>query len=329
MNCPYCGTEIAKGQVFCPKCGNRVVDHEITNTYEMSDTRDLELFIGPNVGKIMARRFSWASFFLGVYYYLYRKMYLLSLIFISIQLGSIYAFYKFGFYDFDYASGELPSNYMIFVLGALFVFVLQLLIAAKFNDIYINYASGRVHKIKEKGKNLTKYEMEEKIKCSGGVNLLIPVLFLLITNVFSFYLNGLANKIVDNISNNSYNIVTVTGGREYIELNEDKSFMWYKDVSNKDDNFYIGKYSISVGKRAAEKAKQHKVKIDNIIDINNFYFVKFEYNRIKTDGITSTVNATSYYYGVYKENTNSIDLNNVEELKYLHLEKIDKDQESS
>lgn len=328
MNCPYCGTKISDNQVFCPKCGNRVVNHEITNTYEISDTKELEMYIGQNVGKIMSRKFSWPSFFLGVYYYLYRKMYLLSLLFMIVQVGITYAFYKLDLYSFNYATGELKDNYIYFVVSIFVYFIIQLIIAFKFNDLYINYANTKINKIKNKGTKLTKYEIEEKIKYSGGVNLLLPVLFILLINLFSFYLQKDSNKIIDKVSNNEYNLTTISS-KGYIDLNEDNSFIWYKDKNSKNDNYYVGTYKVIVGKRAIKQAEKYKITTDSIADINNFYFIKFKYDRVKKDGITTTVTNTNYYYGVYKEDYHYIDLNNISGLDYIHLEKINKDQENS
>ena len=36
MNCPYCGENVTVNQAFCPKCGNRLIDHVITTDYQIS-----------------------------------------------------------------------------------------------------------------------------------------------------------------------------------------------------------------------------------------------------------------------------------------------------
>ena len=87
MNCPYCGENVTVNQAFCPKCGNRLIDHVITTDYQISDNSELLMYIDKNANKIMKRTFSIPSFFLGMYYYLYRKMYLLGLLFLLIAIG--------------------------------------------------------------------------------------------------------------------------------------------------------------------------------------------------------------------------------------------------
>ena len=58
MNCPYCGENVTVNQVFCPKCGNRLIDHVITTDYQISDNSELLMYIDKNANKIMKRTFS-------------------------------------------------------------------------------------------------------------------------------------------------------------------------------------------------------------------------------------------------------------------------------
>ena len=91
MNCPYCGEKTDNSE-FCHKCGNRLITHTITTDYELSDTKELETYIDKNSSKILSRRFSFPSFFLGSLYYLYRKMYLRLQIIYIINILSIFYF---------------------------------------------------------------------------------------------------------------------------------------------------------------------------------------------------------------------------------------------
>lgn len=313
MNCPYCGTALDNNQVFCPKCGNRVVDHVITNTYEISSTKELETFIGPNCSRILRRGISIPSFFLGVYYFLYRKMYLLSIIFIILQLGICYGFYYFDLYDIS----KLTNNYIYVIFIMLLFIMINFIVAIKFNSMYIDFANKKINKIKNKNTTLTKYEIENKIKDRGGVNLLLPVLFILLFSISNFYINNSLNKTVDLISNNKYDVVVLNGVNEYLELNEDKSFIWYKNKNNISSNYSVGTYEVLNGKKAKEEITKYR--INNNIDLTNFYLVKFKFDRTNKDGIVENDNRLLIYYGIY--NDSYIDLNGVNG-EYISLKKV-------
>ena len=93
MNCPYCGELINNNETFCPKCGNRLINHSITSNIEISDTKELDTFIDKNISKLKSKSFSLPSFFLGSLYYLYRKMYILSILILSLFIAYYFSFY--------------------------------------------------------------------------------------------------------------------------------------------------------------------------------------------------------------------------------------------
>lgn len=312
MNCPYC-KEKANNSEFCPKCGNRLINHTITTNYELSDTKELETFIDKNSSKILSRRFSIPSFFLGSLYYLYRKMYLLAILFIALSFA-----YSMGIY-------YIPEDYKLYIslIYLVFSILMNIGIALKFNSIYINYANKKINKIKNKYKDKSRFEVMERIKYSGSTNLLAPALAVLLIGCINTFIIYKQNNVVDNLSNANYKVAE--GYRETdaeIYLNEDNSFIWYSNKNNKEDNFYVGKYQVYVGRNAINEAKRYKISTDNIQDKNNYYILKLNINRQSVNGEISNTNTVLVYYGLYDDNYHSIDLNRVGARDYFRLVKI-------
>lgn len=314
MNCPYCGMKVSENQIFCPKCGNRLINHTITNDYEISDTKELELFIGRNYKKIFSRKFSFPTLFLGILYCLYRKMYLLALLFIGITI------------PFDVAIFVVGQEYTtIFIIFYLVIYlVLNLLISIKFNSLYINYANTKISKIKNKNPNLSNFEISEKIKCSGGTNLLIPVIYITLIMIASFLLfNYQFKNINDQLSNNKFLVSSsLQDTNASLYLNDDNSFIWYMDEFDKNDNYYVGAYEVFNGTRAINKSKDLNIDTDRINDRNNYYLLILTVERVASNNNVETNSAKLIYYGLYDESNDSIDLNNINGKDYFKLTKV-------
>lgn len=313
MNCPYCGELINNNETFCPKCGNRLINHSITSNIEISDTKELDTFIDKNIGKLKSKRISLPSFFLGSLYYLYRKMYLLGILILSLSIA-----YSVGIY-------YVPDDYKLYVsiIYLVFSILINLVIAIKFNSIYIARANKKISKIKNKYKNSTRFEVMERIKYAGSTNLLAPILAIMIVAGITYLINFKMNNVEDKLSNHEYSVLD--GYREtsaIISLNEDKSFIWYSNKNDKSDNFYVGKYTVYVGNNAIREAKRYKLYTDRISDKNNYYILKLNINRQSINGELSNTNTTLVYYGLYDNNLNSIDLMRVGNGDYFRLVKI-------
>ena len=314
MNCPYCG-ELINNETFCPKCGNRLINHSITSNIEISDTKELDTFIDKNINKIKSKRISLPSFFLGSLYYLYRKMYLLAILILSVSIA-----YSISIYF-------IPDDYKLYVsiIYLVFSILINIIIAIKFNSIYITHANKKISKINNKYKNYTRFEVMEKIKYCGSTNLLSPILAIIIVIVSTYFVNFKMNNIEDKLSNNEYSVLD--GYREtdaMISLNEDKSFIWYSNKNDKNDNFYVGKYTVYVGNNAIREARRYKLYTDRINNKNNYYILKLNITRKSINGKLSNTNTTFVYYGLYDNNLKSIDLMRVGNGDYFRLVKVKK-----
>ena len=264
MNCPYCGELINNNETFCPKCGNRLINHSITSNIEISDTKELDTFIDKNISKLKSKSFSLPSFFLGSLYYLYRKMYILAILILSLSMA-----YSIGIYF-------ILDDYKLYVslIYLVFSILINIVIAIKFNSLYITHANKKISKIKNKYKNSTRFEVMERIKYAGSTNLLAPILALIIVTGITYFINFKMNNVEDKLSNNEYSVAD--GYREtsaIISLNEDKSFIWYSNKNEKSDNFYVGKYTVYVGNNAIREAKRYDLKGRNEIGaLRKYYF---------------------------------------------------------
>ena len=313
MNCPYCGELINNNETFCPKCGNRLTSYTITSNIELSDTKEIDAYIDKNINKLKSNRISLPSFFLGSLYYLYRKMYLLAILVLSLSIA-----YSVGIY-------YIPDDYKLYVslIYLVFSIIINIVIAIKFNSLYITHANKKISKIKNKYKNSTRFEVMEKIKYAGSTNLLAPILALIIVTGITYLINFKMNNVEDKLSNNEYSVAD--GYREtsaIISLNEDKSFIWYSNKNDKSDNFYVGKYTVYVGNNAIREAKRYKLYTDRINDKNNYYILKLNITRQSINGKLSNANTLLIYYGLYDSNLNSIDLTQVGNGDYFKLVKV-------
>ncbi len=308
MNCPYCGTSIQENQIFCPKCGNRIINHIITENYELSDTRELELYIDKNYKKISNKVFSFPTFFLSVFYFFYRKMYLLAFFFAILNISICFF---------------AIINYKIALILLVGTYLLSFIIAIKFNSIYINFANHKINKIKKKHFQLSNYEIDEKIKDAGGTNLLSPVLFLTILLFFNFFsVKYFKFNQIDLLSNNDYLVSSNINTNALMKLNLDKSFIWYKDKDNKSDNYYVGTYNLYNNKLAIKKSTEFNINTNNIKNNKNYYIIEFNINRTVLNGVSNISNDKIIYYGIYDTTNDSIDLNNVNGQDYFRLIKI-------
>ena len=310
MNCPYCGEKVDSNKEFCLKCGNRLINHNITTNYEVSDTKEIETFIDKNVHKIKPNRISLPSFFFGSLYYLYRKMYVLGILLILLSLS------------FTISFNYIPDDYKIYVGCAysLFCFVINIVLLIKFNSIYINHANRKISKIKNKYKNESRFEIMERIKYAGSTNLLAPaVAYLIVFGIFLF-INFKMNNYKDNLSNATYSVAD--GFRQtdaIVSLNEDGSFIWYSNKNDKEDNFYVGNYIVYVGDNAFKEAKNYKLQVDRIRDKNNYYILKLHVNRESNNGNLTDTDKMLVYYGIYDNTNNTIDLVRVGNKDYFRL----------
>lgn len=155
----------------------KTIDSVISNlnndnkeAFVISDESLLRAFIGSNYETITNKSFNFSAFFFSTFYFLYRKMYLIGIILLTI-MTIILSFIK---------------DYSIIFIITLFI---GLVSGFMFNKLYVNYSKNKINKIKIKNQN----EMIKKscIK-KGGTSIVIAIILLII---YSLILTLILSKI--------------------------------------------------------------------------------------------------------------------------------------
>ncbi len=170
MYCNKCGKKLKENANFCNNCGspveNKVDDkYDYNKTSSINDEDLIKAYVGNNYYSIKNTKFSIPTFFLGTYYFLYRKMWLQVLLVILISIASLVISIVTEMWYISFAT----SLYMIFI-------------SIKFSDIYLDTVRKRVEKIKMNNPDKTSKELLDICKSKGGVSVLavvITVIFIL------------------------------------------------------------------------------------------------------------------------------------------------------
>ncbi|MGL4912281.1 MAG: DUF2628 domain-containing protein [Romboutsia sp.] len=171
--CTQCGTLNKKGGNFCIKCGSIMKSKSTSNnyvketnngynkqTYDNYDKKEVESFVFKNTEYYMPKfeqmkstgqqiSWNWISFLIPSYWALYRKMYLVGLILLGINI--------------------------ILPVGPIITLSLNIVISVGFgmygNSLYLTYIQRKLDTFKYLDKNMK----DIAISKNGGVNLILPV----------------------------------------------------------------------------------------------------------------------------------------------------------
>jgi len=126
--------------------------------YNMSDEQLIDAYMGPEASKFRNNKFNVGAFFFGMYYFVFRKMYIETAVIILINIAL--AIVKL-------APGGL-------VLGVIYGFIA--------NSLYCNHAARAVQKIKAEAPSASMQHLTEICSSKGGTSLMgFLVLFFLTT----------------------------------------------------------------------------------------------------------------------------------------------------
>lgn len=170
MYCSRCGKKVEQEDFYCGNCGNTIktnesfayqnnlnIEKNITNTNQIEDYL-IDAYIGKNQEKLKEENFSINTFFLGIYYILYRKMWLLAVLYIVvIIISSIF----------------LPTFYNAIN------FAVGIIISFKFKKMYIKQVREKVEIIKKENSFKSNEELIEICRKKGGTSILAPILYIL------------------------------------------------------------------------------------------------------------------------------------------------------
>ncbi len=140
------------------------------------------------------------------------------------------------------------------------------------------------------------------------------VLFLIILIIIPFLFKDKKydNYDYEKIIGNSF----IVSDDSYIVFNKDKTFYWYKDKNNLNDNYYYGTYTVYRGENAVQYisknlaiyglSEEDQYKMIDDINMDNgisYYFNLNLYNEKSViNGISKKMENASYYYGIASEN---------------------------
>ncbi len=176
MYCSKCGSKIEKDEKFCKYCGEKIDEYENNNlTYNRTVTDDdlLKEYIGPNYDKIENCNFSIPAFLFGGYYFIYRKMFLCSVVLILLSLSCIFVLKQYAVFG-------------ILLIALFFSFL--------FRNIYISHCKRKIQRIKLKNPSKNNSELISVCKEKGGTSVLILILtivllyFIIFVAIIIFFL---------------------------------------------------------------------------------------------------------------------------------------------
>jgi len=295
MNCPNCGFKVNENENFCRSCGTRVrqtsqndstVENNINkpntgydyhsqfqNVNNVQDINNpgnnyyaelIDAYIGKNADKIKSGKFSWPSFFFGVLYVLYRKMWLLWLIIVAISAVAS----------------------LIIPLPALIEYIISgIIIGLIFNKVYVNKVRKKVEKIVRENPGKTKEELKAICSKKGGTTI-IPVLiivglFIAITVIATIIVMGVVNDAKDSAANSEAPMI-VSGVNNYCAVAAMKEQL--EGTPN----------PCSDGVTVSEVSSMVDLGNAKIIDIN-YRNGKVTYLKVKYGKIIIEYNGSTYY----------------------------------
>ena len=163
MYCNKCGSKVKEEAKYCTECGSPIINNQdkynYNATYNVSDEDLIKEYVGNNYNDFKNTKFSIPTFFLGIYYFLYRKMWLYTILTILIAIASFILTFVFELWYLLF----IPTIYMIFM-------------SIKFNELYLNIAKKKVEKIKSNNPDKTNQELVNICKKKGGVSILAVIL---------------------------------------------------------------------------------------------------------------------------------------------------------
>lgn len=161
--------------------------------YEEYETNNLlvDSYIGKSADKICSGGFSFPAFLFGPFYLLYRKIYLIAIIWFGIS----YALVKI------FPSNEGDTTYYILRIIAL---VVDVVAGLKFKEKYVEYAEKKVNKIKEQNPDRDVNSLARICTKKGETSLLPVVLFWValfalafIVAVYETYVNTMSRALYE------------------------------------------------------------------------------------------------------------------------------------
>lgn len=316
-HCNNCGFDNNVEDIFCKNCGNRfdvqanvnaapvnnvqydnqnlsqiqnnVNINNVNQTKHITTDELVDIYIGPNVDKLKTNGFSFCTFFFGIMYVFYRKMWLLGIIWMALAV----------------VTSMFLSSFQL-VINIIF----SLVMAIKFKGMYINHVREEVYKIKDLNTKKTDEEIAMICQSKGGTSVGLVILSIII--YFGFLIAMVLPAMISSIKEQINGFFNMSGisiefnessgtiGKLYMDIPEmfEESYYSTSDYKTyrlkKTDNCscYLNLMK-SRSSLYAEDAKKYMEKLSNYSNHNSFGEI------IKKD-----INSNTWYYTSFMTNYN-------------------------
>lgn len=281
--CPNCGSNTKSGEKFCGKCGTalQIVQNNVNENNQMiqnnniSDNELVDAFIGQNTDKLKNGSFSVNTFFFGFIYVLYRKMWLLGILWFAIAIITVLFLSSF---------------------SSAIMTVLDIVVAIEFKKLYIKHVNEEVEKIKQENPNATKEQLLIKCRNKGGTTVL-PIILVCVFYAFVIIISILAvfsqTSLVDDV-------------KDKTELNDDAapSSEVIGDLKFSVPSFLVkGEYQSESYKSYSTPINDDEYCTFSIMTSNAEYYENDAKSYLEKDIIYS---ASDTYSGISQKNINNI-----------------------
>lgn len=203
--CPNCRIFGQPGEKFCRNCGTQMVFTNVSNQpipnnagynqyqnaggfYGTQDDYLLKAYTGLEPQIFNEKKFSWGTFFFGIYYLLYRKMYTIALTWWGINFILILF---------------LPNS-----IYNLLSFIANITVSFMFWNLYKKDASDKINKIRTENPNIQGNDLIALLNKKGGTNIALPIILFIVVVVLNAFLLVDDNSIDSDYPYASINAIT-------------------------------------------------------------------------------------------------------------------------
>ena len=154
MRCFYCNSLIEDNSNYCKYCGNDL--SAVKNTIVDDNEKYERAFVGREYDSFKNDIFNIGAFFLGPIYLLYRKMYLITFIYIIISF-------------------TIPL-------------ISDILLGFLINSLYLKHVKSKVKSIRDSNSFLSTESILEMCEKKGGVSFVVPIVFSILVTSLVMYI---------------------------------------------------------------------------------------------------------------------------------------------
>lgn len=177
----------------------------------------------------------------------------------------------------------------------------------------------------------------------GVISLILNILEIIIFIIFIVNVKNLSSTLIEEFSsssdstNNFYDYYEqmesfdikghswLANDNSTLYLNNDYSYTWYQDDQNHTDNYYLGTYQYYTGEDAISyistylkqygltEEEQRSLFQNGTYQLKNYYLIILNCNQVIINQTEQTPELTTvYYYGFYNEQSQKLDLVNMD-----------------